>query len=36
MPAIGTPYENAKAECFFSILKREEVYLLDYRTLAEA
>jgi putative transposase len=36
MAAIGNPYENAKAESFFGILKREEVRLHDYRTFAEA
>ncbi len=34
--AVGNPYENAKAESFFKTLKREEVYLQDYRTFAEA
>ena len=36
MAAAGNPYENAKAESFFKTLKREEVYLNDYRTFAEA
>lgn len=39
MSAKGNPYEspdNAKAESFFKTLKREEVYLQDYRTFAEA
>jgi transposase InsO family protein len=36
MAAIGNPYENAKAESFFKTLKREEVYLKEYRTFAEA
>jgi transposase InsO family protein len=36
MAAIGNPYENAKAESFFKTLKREEVYLQDYRSFAEA
>jgi transposase InsO family protein len=36
MAAVGTPYENAKAESFFKTLKCEEVYLTDYRTLEEA
>jgi len=36
MAAKGNPYENAKAESFFSTLKREEVHLHDYRTFAEA
>jgi transposase InsO family protein/ketosteroid isomerase-like protein len=36
MAAVGNPYENAKAESFFKTLKYEEVYLQQYRTLAEA
>ena len=32
----GNPYDNAKAESFFKTLKREEVYLQEYRTFAEA
>jgi len=36
MAAKGNPYENAKAESFFKTLKREEVYLHDYRTFEEA
>jgi transposase InsO family protein len=36
MAARGNPYENAKAESFFKTLKREEVYLHDYRTFDEA
>ena len=32
MAAKGNPYENAKAESFFKTLKREEVYLWEYRT----
>lgn len=36
MAAVGNPYENAQAESFFKTLKREEVYLKDYRTFAEA
>lgn len=36
MAAIGNPYENALAESFFATLKREEVYLHDYQTFAEA
>ena len=36
MAAPGNPYENAKAERFFKTLKREEVYLKDYRTFADA
>ena len=36
MSALGNPYDNAKAESFFKTLKREEVYLQEYRTFAEA
>jgi transposase InsO family protein len=36
MSAKGNPYDNAKAESFFKTLKREEVYLNDYQTFAEA
>ncbi len=36
MAAVGNPYENAKAESFFKTLKREEVYLNEYRTFEEA
>jgi putative transposase len=36
MSAAGNPYDNAKAESFFKTLKREEVYLQDYQTFAEA
>lgn len=36
MSAVGNPYDNAKAESFFKTLKREEVYLQEYRTVAEA
>lgn len=36
MAAIGNVYENALAESFFATLKREEVYLHEYRSLAEA
>jgi putative transposase len=36
MAAIGNVYENALAESFFATLKREEVYLHDYRSFAEA
>jgi putative transposase len=36
MAAVGNPYENAQAESFFKTLKREEVYLNDYRDFAEA
>lgn len=34
--ATGNPYDNAKAESFFKTLKREEVYLQDYQTFADA
>ena len=36
MAAVGHVYENALAESFFATLKREEVYLHEYRTFAEA
>jgi len=36
MAAVGNPYENAKAESFFKTLKREEVYLNEYRSFEEA
>lgn len=36
MAATGNPYENAQAESFFKTLKREEVYLNEDRTFAEA
>jgi putative transposase len=36
MAAEGNPYENALAESFFKTLKYEEVYLQEYRTVAEA
>jgi len=36
MAAVGNVYENALAESFFATLKREEVYLHEYRTLGEA
>jgi putative transposase len=36
MAAIGNVYENAVAESFFATLKREEVYLHDYQSFAEA
>jgi transposase InsO family protein len=36
MAAIGNVYENALAESFFATLKREEVYLHDYPSFAEA
>jgi len=36
MSAKGNPYDNAKAESFFKTLKREEVYLKEYRKFGEA
>jgi transposase InsO family protein/transposase-like protein len=36
MAAQGNPYDNAKAESFFKTLKREEVYLHEYETFADA
>ena len=36
MAAIGNVYENALIESFFATLKREEVHLHEYRSLAEA
>jgi transposase InsO family protein len=36
MAAVGNPYENARAERFFTTVKREEVYLKDHRTFAAA
>jgi len=36
MSAKGNPYDNAKAESFFKTLKREEVYLNEYETYADA
>jgi putative transposase len=36
MAAQGNPYDNAKAESFFKTLKREEVDLNDYETVADA
>ena len=36
MTATGSPRENAQAESFFRTLKREEVYLADYASFAEA
>ena len=36
MSRVGNPYDNAKAESFFKTLKREEVYLKDYQTFADA
>jgi transposase InsO family protein len=36
MSAAGNPYDNAKAESFFKTLKREEVYLKEYQSFADA
>jgi transposase InsO family protein len=36
MSAVGNPYDNAKAESFFTTLKREEVYLNHDDSLADA
>ena len=36
MSAKGNPYDNAKAESFFKTLKREEVYLKEYQSFADA
>jgi putative transposase len=36
MSRVGNPYDNAKAESFFKTLKREEVYLNEYPTMADA
>lgn len=36
MSAKGNPYDNARAESFFKTLKREEVYLQQYQSFAEA
>lgn len=36
MTATGSPRQNAQAESFFRTLKREEVYLADYRGFGEA
>ena len=36
MSGRGNPYDNAKAESFFKTLKREEVYLKDYRDIHDA
>jgi transposase InsO family protein len=36
MASVGNVYENALAESFFATLKREEVYLHDYQTFADA
>jgi putative transposase len=36
MSAKGNPYDNAKAESFFKTLKKEEMYLKAYASVAEA
>ena len=36
MAAFDNPYQNAKAESFFRMLKVEEVYLKGYRPFEEA
>ena len=36
MSRTGNPYDNAQAESFIKTLKYEEVYLFEYRSLAEA
>lgn len=36
MSRKGNPYDNAKVESFFKTLKREEVYLFEYDSFAEA
>lgn len=36
MSGKGNPYDNAKAGSFFKTLKREEVYLKEYRSIEEA
>jgi putative transposase len=36
MSRPGNPYDNAYAESFFKTIKYEEVYLSEYRTLADA
>ena len=36
MSRKGNPYDNAVAESFFKTLKKEEVYLSDYRSPEEA
>ena len=36
MSRTGNPYDNAQAESFIKTLKYEEVYLFEYRNLAEA
>ena len=36
MSGKGNPYDNAVAESFMKTLKHEEVYLAEYRNLADA
>ncbi len=36
MASAGNPFENARAERFFRVLKMKEVYLRDYKTFEEA
>lgn len=36
MSRTGNPYDNAQAESFMATLKKEEVYLSNYRTFEEA
>ena len=36
MSRTGNPYDNAKAESFFKTLKREEVWLKEYTSCADA
>ena len=36
MSRTGNPYDNTQAESFIKTLKYEEVYLFEYRNLAEA
>ena len=35
MARSGNPYENARMESFFKMLKYEEVYLCEYETLGD-
>ena len=35
MSRKGNPYDNATAESFFKTVKVEEIYLWEYRTLAD-
>ncbi len=36
MSSVSNPYDNAKAESFFKMLKQEEVYLKEYESFADA